>query len=226
MTDATDCGHRHESVINETLARFLRERRGLFAVAETLHDCRRPTSSSGLQEALSFWRRSLNPALTVEADALSRLGMTIDGRKIQNAFAVTVPGVLRSTSQRYLYERMAGATMVWQEWRIDGSSGPKLSGTPVELGNALQRTTPPTGDLNEEVDVLDEGARNAGALLHSSPGTLDRVSKILRTDPRDEAANMAALAVIDVIVLQEWQASSDAPPPPVSTATIDDRCWE
>ena len=104
----------------------------------------------------------LEPALTVEADALSRLSMEIDGQKVQNVFAVTVPGRLRSTSQLHLYERMAGATLVWQEWRIDGTSGPKLSGTTLELGNAVQRTTPPTGDLDEAVDALDEGARRAG----------------------------------------------------------------
>ncbi len=57
----------------------------------------------------------LEPALTVEADALSRFGMEMDGQKVQNVFAITVPGRLHSTSQQHLYERMAGATLVWQE---------------------------------------------------------------------------------------------------------------
>ena len=96
---------------------------------------------------------------------------------MQNVFAVTIPGRLRSTSQQHLYERMAGATLVWQEWRIDGTSGPKLSGTAIELGNAVERTSPPAGDLDEAVDALDEGARRAGSRLYSSPGTLGRVSK-------------------------------------------------
>ncbi len=131
----------HESVINDTLARFLRERCGLSAVAETLHDGRRPDIIVRLSEGPVILETELEPALTVEADALSRIGMTIDGWRVQNVFAVTIPGTLRSTHQRHLYERMAGATMVWQEWRIDGSSGPKVSGTTVELGNAVLRTT-------------------------------------------------------------------------------------
>ena len=45
------------------------------------------------------------PARTVEADALSRLGMDIGGQRVQNAFAVAVPERLRSTPQRHLYEQ-------------------------------------------------------------------------------------------------------------------------
>ena len=164
----TDTDRSHESIINDTLARFLRERCGLSAVAETLREGRRPDIIVRLSEGPVILETELEPALTVEADALSRLGMTIGGRRVQNVFAVTIPGTLRSTSQRHLYERIAGATMVWQEWRIDGTSGPKLSGTPIELGNAVQRTTPPTGDLDEAVDLLDEGC-----LLYTSPSPRD-----------------------------------------------------
>ena len=213
----------HESVINDTLARFLRERCGLSAVAETLHDGRRPDIIVRLDEGSVILEIELEPALTVEADALSRLGMEIDGQKVQNVFAVTVPGRLRSTSQQHLYERMAGATLVWQEWRIDGTSGPKLSGTAIEFGNAVQRTSPPAGDLDEAVDVLDEGARRAGSRLYSSPGTLGRVSKIFGADPGDEAANMAALVIINAMVFQERLASNEVAFQPVSVAMRDGR---
>ena len=165
----------------------------------------------------------LEPALTVEADALSRLGMEIDGQRVQNVFAVTVPGRLRSVSQLHLYQRMAGATLVWQEWRIDGTSGPKLSGTAIEFGNAVQRTSPPSGDLDEAVDALDEGARRAGSRLYSSPGTLGRVSKIFGTEPSDEAANMAALVIINAMVFQERLASNEVAFQPVSAAMRDGR---
>ena len=140
-----------------------------------------------LDEGSVILEIELEPALTVEADALSRLGMEIDGQPVQNVFAVTVPERLRSTSQRHLFERIAGVTLVWQEWRIDGTSGPKLSGTAIEFGNAVQRTSPPAGDLDEAVDVLDEGARRAGSRLYSSPGTLGRVSDIFGTEPSDES---------------------------------------
>ena len=223
MTTVTDTDRSHESIINDTLARFLRERCGLSAVAETLHDGRRPDIIVRLSEGPVIIETELEPALTVEADALSRLGMEIDNRRVQNVFAVTVPERLRSTSQRRLYDRMAGATLVWQEWRIDGTSGPKLSGTAIELGNSVERTTPPGGDLEAAVDTLDDGARRAGSRLYSSPGTLGRVSKIFGADPGDEAANMAALVIINAMVFQERLASNEVAFQPVSAAMRDGR---
>ena len=223
MKPDSDSDRSHESVINDTLARFLRERCGLSAVAETLHEGRRPNIIVRLPAGSLILETELEPALTVEADALSRLGMEIDGQRVQNVFAVTVPGRLRSVSQSHLYERMAGATLVWQEWRIDGTSGPRLSGTSLEFGNAVQRTSPPSGDLDEAVDALDEGARRAGSRLYSSPGTLGRVSKIFGTDPSDEAANMAALVIINAMVFQERLASNEVAFQPVSAAMRDGR---
>ena len=223
MTTLADKDRSHESIINDTLARFLRERCGLSAVAETLHGGKRPDIIVRLPEGPVILETELEPALTVEADALSRLGMEIDGRRIQNVFAVTVPGRLRSTSQQHLYERMAGATLVWQEWRIDGTSGPKLSGTAIELGNSVERTTPPAGDLDEAVDALDEGARRAGSRLYASPGTLGRVSKIFGAEPGDEAANMAALVIINAMVFQERLASNEVAFQPVSVAMREGR---
>ena len=223
MTTATHKDRSHESIINDTLARFLRERCSLSAVAETLHDGRRPDIIVRLSEGPVILETELEPALTVEADALSRLGMEIDSRRVQNVFAVTVPGKLRSTSQQHLYDRMAGATLVWQEWRIDGTAGPKLSGNAIELANLVQRTTPPGGDLDEAVDTLDDGARRAGSRLYSSPGTMGRVSKIFGADPGDEAANMAALVIINAMVFQERLASNEVAFQPVSAAMRDGR---
>ena len=103
MTTANGKDRSHESIINDTLARFLREPCGLSAVAETLHDGRRPDIIVRLSAGPMVLETELEPALTVEADALSRLGMEIDGQRVQNVFAVTVPGRLRSTSQLHLY---------------------------------------------------------------------------------------------------------------------------
>ena len=218
MTTGVGKDRSHESIINDTLARILRERCGLSAVAETLHDGRRPDIIVRLAEGPVVLETELEPALTVEADALSRLGMEINGQPVQNVFAVTVPGRLRSTSQTHLYERMAGATLVWQEWRIDGTSGPRVGGTAMEFGNAVQRTSPPAGDLDEAVDALDEGARRAGSKLYSSPGTLGRVSKIFGVEPGDEAANMAALVIINAMVFQERLARNETVFQPMSAA--------
>ncbi len=193
------------------------------AVAETLQGGPQPDILIRLPQGPIIVETEFEPASTVEADALSRFGMEIDGRKIQNAFAVTVPAALRITSQQRLFERMASSTLVWQEWRIDGTSGPRLNGTPIELGDVIRRTTPPSGNLDEAVDALDEGARRAGSLLYSSPGTLGRVAKIFDADPGDEVANMASLVVINAMIFQERLANAEVAFQPVSAARLDGR---
>ena len=223
MTTPTPKDRSHESIINDTLARFLRQRCGLSAVAETLHDAKRPDVIVRLPHGPVVLEIEIEPALTVEADALSRLGMEINGQPVQNVFAVVVPVALRSTDQRRLYQRMATATLSWQEWRLDGASGPSHSGSATELGDAVARSTPPAGNLDESVDALDRGARRAGSRLYSSPGTLARVSKIFGADPSDESANMAALVIINAMVFQERLASNEAAFQPGSAALINGR---
>ena len=218
MTGPLDRDRSHESIINDVLARLLRESVGLSAVAETLHGGLWPDIVVRLPGGPVILEIEIEPAPTVEADALSRLGMEIDGHRVQNVFAVTVPSALRSTAQQRMYERMAAATLEWQEWRIDGSSGPRVTGAPAELGHAAARATPPSGNLNEAVVLLDEGARRAGARLYSSPGTLVRVSKIFGAEPGDESANMAALVVINAMVFQERLAAGEEAYRPVSAA--------
>ena len=61
-------------------------------------------------------------------------------------------------------------------------------------------------DLDEAVRVLDEGARSAGARLHSSQdalGALTRIAGLFKTSIGDEAANMGALVVINAMMFQE-----------------------
>ena len=220
MTTSPTKDRSHESIINDTLARLLRERSGLSTAAETLHDGKRPDIIVRLPEGPVILETEFEPAATVEADALSRLGMSIDGQRVQNVFAVTVPARLRSTNQEHLYERLATATLVWQEWRIDGTSGPRLTGSAVELVNAIARSTPPAGNLDEAVDALDEGVRWAGSRLYSSPGTVARVSKIFGAEPGDEVANMAALVIINAMVFQERLASGEAAYQSTSAARV------
>ena len=218
MTTTSNNDRSHESVININLARFLTEQCNLSAVAETLHDGKRPDIIVRLPEGVIILETELEPALTVEADALSRIGMEIGGKAVQNVLAVTVPGRFRSISQQYLFERLASATLEWQEWRSDGTSGPKLTGLATELAQAVAATTTPAGNLDETVEALDEGARRAGSRLYSSPGTLARVSRVFGTAPGDEAANMAALVIINAMVFQERLANREAVFQPVNDA--------
>ena len=128
MTTHSARDRSHESIINDALARFLRERCGLSAVAETLHDGRRPDVIVRLSSGPVVLEIEIEPAPTVEADALSRLGMELDGSRVQNVFAVRVPERLRSTSQERLYERMA--TALWFG-RSGASTAPPAPGNPA-----------------------------------------------------------------------------------------------
>ena len=213
----------HETIINDTLARVFRERQGLSAVAETLHEGARPDIVVRLEQRVVVVEIELEPAPTVEADALSRLGMEIDGVAVQNVFAVSVPAQLRSVNQQYLYDRTASATLRWQEWRSDGIAGPKLNGNAAELGQALVAASPPEGDLETAVDILERGVRVAGARLRQSPGTLARVSEIFEVEAGEESANMAALVITNAMVFQDRLASNEGYYQPVTSSMINGR---
>ena len=116
----------HESVINDALATLFRERAGLVASSETLRVGARPDIIVRTPDGPVIVEVELEPARTLEADALSRLGTEIDGRKVQVAFAVAVPEAIREVAQQHLQARLAAINMRWQEWRSDGTSGPKM----------------------------------------------------------------------------------------------------
>lgn len=197
----------HESVINDVLAGLFRERAGLVSASETLRGGPRPDIIVRTQDGPVIVEVELDPGRTVEADALSRLGMEIDGRKVQVVFAVVVPEEMRTVPQQHLPVRLAAINLRWREWRSDGTSGPMMTGLLAALARSVQQATPPSGNLEEAVDTLDTGARRAGAQLYGSPGTLARVAAVFGTPPGDEAANMGALVIINAMVFQERLAS-------------------
>ena len=205
----TDRDRTHESVINAVLAQALQERLGLSAVAETLYSGARPDIVVRLPQGPVVIETEIAPAPTVEADALSRFSLAIDGKPVHNAYAVKLPAQLRATNQQWLRERISSASLEWQEWRSDLTCGPKQSGSLAALAQAVTLTTPSVGNTEDAVDILDKGARLAGARLYSSPGTLARVAQVFGSAPSDEAANMAALVIINAMVFQERLANAE-----------------
>ncbi len=217
MTVSPSTDRSHEGVINDALARLFREQAGLDAVSETLRSGTRPDIVVRTQDGPVIVEVELEPGRTVEADALSRLGMEINGLKVQVVFAVIVPEPARTVAQQHLPARLAVMNVRWQEWRSDGTSGPKLSGPVSALARAIHQATPPSGNLEEAVNRLDEGARRAGAQLYGSPGTLARVASVFGSRPGDEAANMGALVIINAMVFQERLASLPGDIEPLET---------
>jgi hypothetical protein len=196
----------HESVINDALAMLFRDRAGLIASSETLRIGGRPDIIVRTPDGPVIIEVEFEPARTLDADALSRLGTEIDGRKVQIAFAVAIPEVIRTVPQQHLRSRLSTINMRWQEWRSDGTSGPKIIGLFTALARSVQQAEP-TADLDEAVAILDDGARHAGARLSGSPGTLARVASVFGSPPGDEPANMGALVMINAMVFQERLAS-------------------
>ncbi len=162
MTSSQFVNRSHESILNDVLARLFRERYGLPAVAETLRQRQRPDIVARRVDDAVIVEVEFEPADTVDADALSRLGMEIDGKPVQVAFAVAIPNALRTTEQQHLLERLATASFRWQEWRSDGTSGPKVSGNSADLAQAVREAVAPGGNLEQAVALLDEGTRFAG----------------------------------------------------------------
>jgi len=207
----------HESVINGALATLFRERAGLDASSETLRIGARPDIVVRIPDGPVVVEVEFEPARTLEADALSRLGIEIDGRKVHVAFAVAVPEVMRGVAQQHLQPRLAAVNMRWQEWRSDGTSGPRIIGSFAALARSIQQATAPAADLDEAVATLDEGARRGGARLCGSHGTLVRVAGVFGSPPGDEPANMGALMIINAMVFQERLASTHADILPLET---------
>ncbi|MCY3959861.1 MAG: hypothetical protein OXG65_16440 [Chloroflexi bacterium] len=214
----------HESVVNDALARLLRERVGLTTAAETMHGRARPDVLVRREDGPVVIETELEPARTVDADALSRLGLEIDGQAVQTAFAVTVPGRLREVDQRHLGDRLAAASdFEWREWRIDGTAGPRLSGNLADLGNAAARAEPPASNLEAAVDELAAGVRRAGSRLYRSQGALARVADTFSTVPGDETAHMAALVITNAMLFQEGLSDDRGDILPVDDARVDGR---
>ena len=211
----------HESIINDTLARLLRERAGLSTAAETLHDGKRPDIIVRLPEGPIILETEFEPARTVEADALSRLGMSIDGQRsperLRRHRSKPAPLGQPTAPLPTLGHRDAGLAGVADRRHIRPqahrlrtvSSATPSPGRPRRPAISTKRSMPST-----------KASGWAGSRLYSSPGTVARVSRVFGAEPGDEVANMAALVMINAMVFQERLASGEAAYQSTSAARV------
>ena len=203
-SSTSSAGRTHESVINAALADLFQERAGLRAEAEVTQASRaRPDVVVWADNGPVIVETEYAPARSVHADALARLGMRIDGETVSVAFAASVPVNLRAAPQAHLADRLALATLEWREWRADGTSGPQVRGTVDQLAQAVRSAEAPVDDLDQAVELLEQGAQRAGARLFRAPATLQHVADVFRTAPSDEVANMGALVIINAMMFHE-----------------------
>ncbi len=206
-----------ERIVNVELARLLRERCSLDAQAEVIIDGRQPDVLIVREDGIAVIIESeFVPARSVNDDALSKLGLPVNGRPTGVTFAVRLPGDLRNVDQEHLLERVAQAKLRWQEWYSDGTSSTTISGSYDDLCEHIRRVTPKADVVTDAVSELERGATLAGSVLWSNDANMQRVAAVFDRAPAPEVANMAGLMVINAMVFQDRlsNASVDTPPLP------------
>ena len=197
-----------ERIVNAELARLLRERCGLDAQAEVIVDGRQPDILIVRSDNTPvIVETELMPARSVNDDALAKLGLPVNGQPTGVTFAVRLPAELRDVEQRHLGERVAIATLNWQEWFADSTSGAIGSGSYEGLAEQVRRAEPKSDPIAGAVLELETGASAAGALIHAKPEVMRRVAQVFDRDATREVANMAALMVINAMVFNDRLSS-------------------
>jgi hypothetical protein len=157
------------------------------------------------------------PALTVEADAASRLGKVVikSGGTIQTAFAIKIPAHFKATLAKNLKAELRSA----QDFEYCVLSGPTTTDftrwpasgyVPGSLENlfvALQGAAIPQSAILKGADALEAGAANVAAIMDSMavsrPGVIKKISECLKQEANLQTYRMAATILINAFVFQE-----------------------
>ena len=192
-----------ERIVNAAIADVLRRRFNLNAQAELLVGRRQPDILIVRDNGPLIFETEIEPAPSVDDDALSKLGLMFHGRKTDVTFAVTIPGRLRRVHQSEMPQALYASEFTWRAWYSTSESDQLQSGGIGDLVEDAIAAKPRTDDLAIAVDCLDAGAKEAGSLLYTSPGSLQAVANVFERDPSDEVANMAALMCINAMVFHD-----------------------
>ncbi len=203
-----------ERIVNVALADLLRDRYGLDAQAEVHVAGRYPDVLVNLPAGPVVLETEFAPAYSVNDDALAKLGLHVHGSSADITFAIVLPESLKYIHQRDLHGKLANSPLQWTTWYTDATFDPSKFGDIQALSDDVERATAKGDDVANAVAMLEEGARKAGSMLYSKPGTMGRVSRVFERESSDEVANMAALMVINAMVFHNRLSSSVALPPP------------
>ena len=157
------------------------------------------------------------PAVTVEADALSRLGaqMRTTGRTILSSVAVRLPERLRDKYASALQKDLASADDL--EMALYTGSDPLkatlwpgsgwMVGTVADLSILTQSATVPPDVIDEAVTNLVNGVSEAAGLLieiaKTSPDAVENISKELFQEDGVQTRRMAATILANAFVFHE-----------------------
>ena|ERR1700680_1344135 len=157
------------------------------------------------------------PAVTVEAEAISRLGERVrtTGRTILSCVAVRLPPRLRSRSGAALRTDLQTAKDL--EMALYTGTAPEramrwpLSGWilagAADLSLLTQSASVPPDIIAEAADQLVNGVNDAAGLLRdvatTNPGALQRIGEELRQEDGEQTRSMAMTILANAFVFQE-----------------------
>ncbi len=183
-----------------------------------------------------------NPARTVEQDARSRLGYSIDGRKIEGALAVKIPEELgrRQTDlgvaineQEYEYCLIHGTAFYNDRWPGQGWLRGGISDLATAIEHVAQAET-----INIAANILERGIEDGERLLRvnqtNHPQMLPEMARLLHQEDSVQTTRMAVAILANAFVFQNAIAGNHKIPIPsdlleqedVSLRTSVRRCWQ
>lgn len=157
------------------------------------------------------------PAVTVETDAVSRLGEQVrtTGRTILSSIAVRVPARLRAKHGALLQNDLSNASDL--EMALYTGSSPSVAsrwphsgwifGSVADLSILTQSASVPPDVIEKAADELVSGVSDAAALIgemataHS--GAIHKISQELRQEDGEQTRRMAATILANAFVFQE-----------------------
>ena len=162
------------------------------------------------------------PAVTVEAEATSRLGEEIrtTGRTILSSIAVRLPQRLRNLDGNYLEEGLATANDL--EIALYTGSTPlsftRWPGTGWLLGNIsdlsilVQSASVPPDVIDQAADQLINGVSETAGILHdiaqTHPAAVHKISVELRQQDGQQTRRMATTILANAFIFHETLAGS------------------
>lgn len=159
----------------------------------------------------------VNPAITVEAEAVDRLGRQLKstGRTILSSIAVRLPARLRDKSGRALQKELMSAADI--EMALYTGSGPEVAsrlprsgwmlGSFNDLSILTQSASVPPDVIDEAVTNLVNGVSEAAGLLNqiakSNGEAVEKISKELFQEDVEQTRRMAATILANAFVFHE-----------------------
>jgi hypothetical protein len=216
-----------EHTINDALAALLRDTRRAWRPADVVssENTGMLVGSSKRPDILMMEpsvspvaiETELLPAVTVEADAIARLGENVrmNGRLILSSIAVRLPDRLKKRSGASLQKELVAANdfemalytgssfETYSRWPQSGW----LSGNVADLSLLAQSASVPPDVIDQAANQLVEGVSEAASLVgemaHEHPGAMEKVCEELRQHDDEQTRRMATTILANAFVFQD-----------------------